>query len=54
MRAGQEPGRLIGGRFERRLHDRHLDSHIDDVRSAVLEGPEQGTGPRPAWSTGLC
>ena len=38
VRSGQELGRLLGGRFERRLHDRHLDRHIDDVRAAVLRG----------------
>ena len=38
VRSGQELGRLLGGRFERRLHDRHLDHHIDGVREAVLSG----------------
>ncbi len=38
VRSGQELGRLLGGRFERRLHDAGLDRHIDDVRDAVLAG----------------
>ena len=59
VRSGQDFGRLLGARFERRLHDRHLDRHIDDIRAAVLSGagtPEPSAhaiGRRPAARAGL-
>ncbi|EDM74214.1 hypothetical protein PPSIR1_27098, partial [Plesiocystis pacifica SIR-1] len=37
VRAGQELGDLLGQRFERRLHDDHLDHFIDPCRRLVLE-----------------
>jgi hypothetical protein len=45
VRSGQDLGRLLGARFERRLHDAHLDRHLDDIRAAVLSGA--GTPHRP-------
>lgn len=36
VRGGQELGELLGARFERRLHDSHLDQWIYDIREAVL------------------
>ena len=53
VRAGQELGRLIGGRFERRLHDANLDQYIDDVRSAVLEGAGHKDRPPTRLVDGL-
>ena len=52
VRSGQELGRLLGGRFERRLHDRDLDHHIDDVREAVLRGSD-AAGPATRIVDGL-
>ena len=46
VRSGLELGRLLGGRLERRLHDRHLDAEIDELRAAVLSG--SGLAGRPA------
>ncbi len=36
VRNGQSLEELLGGRFERRLHDGVLDTYIDVIRSAVL------------------
>ena len=52
VRSGQELGRLLGGRFERLLHDRQLDRFIDDIRAAVCAARARGTVPRRASSTG--
>jgi hypothetical protein len=53
VRAGQELGRLLGGRFERLLHDRKLDRFIDDVRTAVLTGSGQDGRPPTRIVDGL-
>ena len=53
VRSGQELGRLLGGRFERRLHDRGLDRHIDDIRAAVLSGSGQAGRPPTRIVDGL-
>ncbi len=46
VRAGQTLEELLGGRFERRLHDAVLDTYIDVIRSAVLTA--QGRPARPS------
>jgi hypothetical protein len=38
VRSGQPLEELLGGRFERRLHDALLDTYIDVIRAAVLLG----------------
>ncbi len=53
VRSGQELGRLLGGRFERMLHDRKLDRFIDDVRTAVLAGSGQEGRPPTRIVDGL-
>ncbi len=53
VRSGQELGRLLGGRFERLLHDRGLDRHIDDVREAVLAGSGRARRPPTRIVDGL-
>jgi hypothetical protein len=46
VRRGGELGDLLGCRFERRLHDRHLDRFIDDCRRRVLESQGVTRAPR--------
>jgi hypothetical protein len=53
VRSGQELGRLLGARFERRLHDRNLDRYIDDVRLKVLAGSGQEGRPPSRIVDGL-
>ena len=45
VRQGQGLGDLLGRRFERRLHDAHLDGFIDDCRRAVLESQGKKRDP---------
>jgi hypothetical protein len=45
VRQGQALGDLLGRRFERRLHDAHLDGFIDDCRRAVLESQGKKRAP---------
>ena len=52
VRSGQDLGRLLGARFERRLHDGRLDRHIDEVRAAVQRGAGEG-GPASRIVDGL-
>jgi hypothetical protein len=43
LHAGLPLAELLGQRFERGLHDRHLDDQIDDIRRAVLDAdPSRG------------
>jgi hypothetical protein len=44
LHAGVGLGELLGQRFERSLHDHHLDDQIDDVRRAVLDAEPAGDG----------
>ena len=53
VRSGQELGRLLGARFERRLHDRNLDRYIDDIRTKVLAGSGQPGRPPTRIVDGL-
>ncbi|MCB1021470.1 MAG: hypothetical protein KDC27_16180, partial [Acidobacteria bacterium] len=53
VRSGHELGRLLGQRFERRLHDRGLDRHIDDTRAAVLAGAGKANRPPTRIVDGL-
>ena len=52
VRAGQTLEELLGGRFERRLHDALLDTYIDVIREARAEGARQHGAGRPRSSTG--
>ena len=52
VRSGQTLGRLLGANFERRLHDRHLDAHIDDVPVRGPRGAGWAPPHRPGWPTG--
>jgi hypothetical protein len=52
VRNGQSLEELLGGRFERRLHDAFLDGYIDVVRSAVLTA-HGSTAPPSAIVDGL-
>ena len=52
MRAGQTLEELLGGRFERRLHDALLDTYIDVIREAVLKA-HGSTAPASAIVDGL-
>ena len=52
VRNGQSLEQLLGGRFERRLHDALLDTYIDTIRTAVLTG-QGSTAPASAIVDGL-
>jgi hypothetical protein len=52
VRNGQSLEELLGGRFERRLHDAALDTYIDVIRSAVLTA-HGSTQPPSAIVDGL-
>jgi hypothetical protein len=52
LRNGQDLAEVLGARFERLLHDAHLDACIDDVRCAVLEATGQ-PGPPNSIVDGL-
>lgn len=52
VRNGQSLEQLLGGRFERRLHDALLDAYIDEIRSAVLTG-QGNTAPTSEIVDGL-
>jgi hypothetical protein len=47
LHTGLPLGELLGQRFERALHDHHLDDQIDDIRQAVLDAdPTSGATVR--------
>lgn len=46
VRQGQAPGDLLGARIERRLHDLHLDHHIDPLRRRALQAAGKQHPPR--------
>ena len=46
VRQGQALGELLGYRFERELHERELDVHIDTCRRRVLESEGVNRAPR--------
>ena len=52
VRNGQTLEELLGGRFERRLHDALLDTYIDVIRTAVLTA-HGSTAPPSAVVDGL-
>ena len=45
MRNGQDLGRLLGARFERRLHDAHLDAKIEELRQLALDAADEAAAP---------
>jgi hypothetical protein len=52
VRGGQTLEQLLGGRFERRLHDALLDTYIDVIREAVLRA-QGSTAPASEIVDGL-
>ncbi len=46
VRQGQAPDDLLGARFERRLHDLHLDHYIDPLRRRALQAAGDQNEPR--------
>ena len=53
IRNGHELGNLLGQRFERRLHDAHLDAYVEDARAAVLAAAGHEGEPAVAIVDGL-